>query len=284
MRVFIVIATLLAAAIAKEPITLDYHNEIGIPLATKIKRAEEAHDFDGARIVGGRPAALGAYPYLGGLLVHLTSGHTSACGSSLVTTSKLVTAAHCWTTPASQATYFTVVLGSIRLYSGGVRLNTNRVEIHANYDSWSWNNDIAIITIQPVSLSNNIRLIALASGSNSYAGVWANAAGFGRTSDSQTNVPQDTVLNHVSLRVMTNAECRNLYGPILVIDSVLCTTAPRGQNTCGGDSGGPLSIGSPSSAVLIGVTSFGSANGCESGAPSGFSRITAFNSWIRSRI
>lgn len=42
----------------------NYLMRIGVPLAAKIKAAEEATDFDGSRITGGSAAVIGQYPYI----------------------------------------------------------------------------------------------------------------------------------------------------------------------------------------------------------------------------
>lgn len=57
---------LLAAALAQaeEPISLHYHETVGIPQAARLKQAELATDFDGSRIIGGAAAAVGTYPFL----------------------------------------------------------------------------------------------------------------------------------------------------------------------------------------------------------------------------
>ncbi|KPJ05398.1 Trypsin-4 [Papilio xuthus] len=114
---------------------LDYHENVGIPKAEAIRQAELAADFDGSRIVGGSTVSrLGEWPFIGGLVISLTDGRQSVCGSSLLSATKLVTAAHCWRTHNVQARQFTVVLGSLRLFSGGTRINTNRVEMHSSYN------------------------------------------------------------------------------------------------------------------------------------------------------
>lgn len=46
------------------PLVGDYHIDIGIPEAARIKAAEEAMDFSGTRIVGGSAAYLGQFPHL----------------------------------------------------------------------------------------------------------------------------------------------------------------------------------------------------------------------------
>ena len=46
-----------------------------------------------------------------------------------------------------------------------------------------------------------------------------------------------------------------------------------------GDSGGPLTF----NGVHVGLTSFGSSQGCESGAPDAFTRTSYFRDWIREK-
>ncbi|XP_013141129.1 PREDICTED: collagenase-like [Papilio polytes] len=277
MKVFVVLSCLAALAVAYEPIELDYHLNVGIPRAEVIKQAELAADFDGSRIVGGSAASLGAYPYMGGLVILLTDGRTSVCGSSLISNTRLVTAAHCWRDRTTQAREFTVVLGSIRLFSGGTRIVTNRVQVHGSYSTSNYNNDIAVITINSVAYTNNIRNIGLASGSNDFAGSWADAAGFGLTADGGS-ISNNQFLSHARVQVITNNVCRLTFGISTVISSTLCISGANRISTCSGDSGGPLAIGN----TLIGVTSFGSSRGCQHNLPAGFARVTSFNAWIRS--
>lgn len=65
MKLFLLIAglTLVSARGIYEPINTNYHETIGIPLYERLKQAEAAQDFDGARIIGGQQSALGAFPY-----------------------------------------------------------------------------------------------------------------------------------------------------------------------------------------------------------------------------
>jgi len=52
-----------------------------------------------------------------------------------------------------------------------------------------------------------------------------------------------------------------------------------------GDSGGPLNYkGSDGSWKQIGVTSFGSTEGCQRNRPNGYTRISSYSSWIQSSI
>ncbi|XP_046976239.1 collagenase-like [Vanessa cardui] len=288
MKLFLLVAglALVSARTPFEPISVNYHEDIGIPEAARIKKAEEAQDFDGSRIVGGQLASLGAHPHASGLLISLTTGQTSVCGASLLSNTRLVTAAHCWRDRTHQGSQMTVILGANRLFSGGHRVNTNNVQVHGSYNANTLNNDVAVITIPWVGYNNNIRNIALPSGlllNFNYAGERAVAVGFGRSSDSAAgNNNQD--LRQVTLTVIQNFECANIYGMQSVIGSTLCTSGQGRVGVCSGDSGGPLAFTFSGVRYLIGVTSFVSARGCEVGLPAGYARVTSFASWINARL
>lgn len=93
----------------------------------------------------------------GALVIHLTgSSFTSACGSALVSTTRLLTAAHCWDDGWFQASSYTVVLGSQFLFFGGTRIDTSDVEMHPGWrpGSFTLADDIAIIRIPGVALNS----------------------------------------------------------------------------------------------------------------------------------
>ncbi|GBP43793.1 Collagenase [Eumeta japonica] len=287
----LILIALLAVGVAlgeefssPEPIVTTYHETIGIPEAARIKAAEEAASYDPSRIVGGSAASLGQFPYQGGLVITLTTGATSVCGACLLTNNRLVTAAHCWRDSRNQARQFVVVLGSIRLFSGGTRITTTSVSVHASYNANTLANDIATIIISWVNFSTNINRILLPTGfaNNNFAGTWAVASGFGRTSDS-AGITNNQFLSHVQLQVITNAVCQQTFGST-IIGSTLCTSGAGGRSTCGGDSGGPLAVTSGGQRILIGVVSFGAASGCQRGFPAGFVRVTSFLAWIQARL
>ncbi|XP_050672794.1 collagenase-like [Leptidea sinapis] len=189
MRVFLVLFGLFASVLARHNIITDYHESIGIPLAQKIKQAESAVDFDGSRIIGGTPSLLGEHPYAGGLIISLSLFRDSVCGCSLLSNTRIVTAAHCWTTSSTQARQFTVVLGTPLLFSGGTRVVTTNVLLHEGYNKINLNHDIAIAVIPSVSYTDYIQPIALPTDTtNNYVGTWAVAVGYGTTSDAQTGI------------------------------------------------------------------------------------------------
>ncbi|XP_030020952.2 collagenase [Manduca sexta] len=285
LAILLVVAAVSVSALPAEEPILYYHKNVGMREAERIRQLEQAADFDGSRIFNGSPAALGAYPHMGGLVIALPVGQ-SVCGSALLSNTRAVTAAHCWYDGWVQATRFTVVFGSIRLFTGGLRIETNNVVMHPDWNTRNLNNDIAMIRLSWVTYTNVIRPINLPSGSllnNNFAGSWAQVAGFGRTGDN-VGIASTQFLSHITLQVITNAVCRMSY-PFSVIASTLCAAAaPNGGNICSSDSGGPLSMAINGQQVLIGVVSFGSARGCEGGQPSGYARVTSFVPWIQSQL
>lgn len=103
------------------------------------------------------------FNFQAGLLISFVNiAGTSACGASLITSNRLVTAAHCWYDGFNQASQFVVVLGTSFLFSGGTRIATNQVFMHPDWSSWFFANDIAMIYLPiNVPLSGNIVLLII---------------------------------------------------------------------------------------------------------------------------
>lgn len=151
---------------------------------------------------------------------------------------------------------------------------------HKSYNSIILSNDISLIQIPSVTFTNYINKIdlpAVSSSYSTYSGQNAIASGWGLVSDSATAVASK--LNYAILQVIDNSVCAKTYGSLLIGSKTICTATPEGTSTCSGDSGGPLVA--TSSNTLIGVTSFVSSAGCQSGAPAGFVRVTSYLDWIK---
>lgn len=97
------------------------------------------------------------------MIITLIDGRRSACGSSLLSNTRAVTAAHCWRTLLARGRQFEVVLGSTLLFSGGTRVITSDVELHASYNMITLANDIAIIKLPWVNYNSKFSRIYLIS-------------------------------------------------------------------------------------------------------------------------
>ncbi|EDX09388.1 serine protease 1 [Drosophila simulans] len=267
MKVLVVFALALATASAGLlPQQVPIHPR-DLPAVTKIE----------GRITNGKTATAGQFPYQVGLSFASSSG-SWWCGGSLIDNTWVLTAAHC-TSGASAVTLY---------YGATVRTNAQLVQTvaaanfvqHASYNSVVLRNDISLIktpTISFTSSINKVALPAIAGTYSTYAGQQAIASGWGKTSDSATSVAN--TLQYEVFEVVSVSVCQSTYGSLVATNNVICVATPNKVSTCNGDSGGPLVLANEK--YLIGVTSFVSSAGCESGAPAGFTRVTSYLDWIK---
>ena len=101
------------------------------------------------RVVGGENGAVATW----GWAVSLLIGSGYLCGGSIVSSSWVITAAHC--VSGFQASQITVYAGSIVRFTGTQTSIGANVIIHPNYNSNSFVNDIAMIRLaSPFSMSD----------------------------------------------------------------------------------------------------------------------------------
>lgn len=104
-------------------------------------------------------------------------------------------------------------------------------------------------------------------------------AGWGRISDNNTQF--NVQLYYADTRIIGYEKCMCYYLPDLVSGrDHICADGSKGRGGCDGDSGGPLVYHHKNIDYQVGVTSFGSAGGCEIGFPTVYSRITNYLGWI----
>ncbi|XP_055600587.1 LOW QUALITY PROTEIN: trypsin-like [Uranotaenia lowii] len=109
------------------------------------------------RIVNGHPAPAGRFPYQ----VHLT-GFTNAgalsCGGSVISSTWVLTAAHCQVNVNS----FNIILGSHPAMPRTRPVPQPRSSSHPNYNPNNLNNDIGLIRMgTPVTLGGNIHAVRI---------------------------------------------------------------------------------------------------------------------------
>lgn len=204
------------------------------------------------------------------------------CGGSVISPSRILTAAHC---PIESAS--TQVIAGAHQFSANEpnqqrsTVPSGNYRIHEAYNPSTLNNDIAILILNgEFAMNQFVSAIGLADPSHgAFVGETARMSGWGRVSDVGDTA---THLRYVDRPVITNGECAAVYGGSIV-ESTICVSTSGGQGTCSGDSGGPLTV-TAHGGVQIGVVSFVAAVGCELGYPAGFARVSSFRQWIQNHF
>lgn len=240
-------------------------------------------DIDQAtRIVNGQNSTRGQFPYQALLFLNLGGERQGTCGGVLITQNHVLTAAHC----VLGVNSFEVHLGALvtRNFSepGRVIRRTETAVVHPYYVPQITWNDIAIVSWEePVNFTATINRVVLPVSSPDFHGISAIASGFGLQNTSAPAIAP--VLQWTQLNTIDNFECYQFFGPLVARLSVICARGDERRSACNGDSGGPL-VTDDENRVLIGLTSFGSDEGCHHGIPVVFTRVTYFMSWIRSIV
>jgi len=255
--------------------------------------------FNKRRIIGGRPALIQEYPWQVALFKN-SSDPLPFCGGSLLSSTTVLTAAHC-VDAGIKSVIVAFPNGDVSL-ENATKIVTSNIEVHPNYRSFYnlqsavQNYDFAVLTLPtPISFTENTMPICLPDPTEQYEQKFATVTGWGATQWGLT--PQLTsILMAVNMTTLSNEQCKTLLGlatipaeyqhlnliPGALTPNMICASAYEEKKSfCLGDSGGPLITLSKDSSYYsqIGVVSWGD---CVS--VNVFSRVTQQIYWIMRKI
>ncbi|NWR82216.1 ACRO protein, partial [Centropus unirufus] len=123
-----------------------------------------AYGSEMSRVVGGRDAQPGAWPWIVSIQNPWIEGTGHICGGSLIAQRWVVTAAHCFI-DASYIEMWRVVAGVTQLSHMGRETQVRyikRLFMHEGYDNETQRNDIALLELdRPVRCSSYVQLACL---------------------------------------------------------------------------------------------------------------------------
>ncbi|ALC43202.1 CG6462, partial [Drosophila busckii] len=257
------------------------------------KQAEPAVS---TRIARGQLAEPGMFPFQAGLLLQLRNGSYRQCGGSLISLSFVLTAAHCLKDVASGVVY----LGSNNYAVAATaaerfEVQTQQFIIYPGYLGFGGYNDLALIQLpkqaQRTAKVQPIRLAQRFMRQSYLQGQLVSSAGWGALGDGKAErqslepTAEDNLLHYVDVQVMEQQRCICYFLPGLVsAHRHICTDGRGGRGACDGDSGGPLVYQWRNVSYLIGLTTFGTAEGCELNGPTVYTRLTAYLEWISAEM
>lgn len=263
------------------------------------------------RIIGGRNAELGLFPWQALIVVEDTSRvpNDKWFGSgALLSESWILTAAHVLRSQRRDNTvipvskeHVTVYLGlhDVRDKSGAVNSSAARVILHPDFNIQNYNHDIALVQLQePVPLGAHVMPICLPrrEPEGPAPHMLGLVAGWGisnpnvtldEISSSGTRTLSD-VLQYVKLPVVSHAECKASYesrsGNYSVTENMFCAGYYEGgKDTCLGDSGGAFVIFDELSQhwVAQGLVSWGGPEECGSKQVYGvYTKVSNYVDWV----
>ncbi|MGV9453032.1 S1 family peptidase [Streptomyces sp. NPDC003635] len=224
-------------------------------------------------IVGGTTTTTTAYPFM----MQITdSSQNQFCGGTLVSPTKVVTAAHCM---VGETTSSVRVVGG-RTYRNGTNGTVSRVSriwIHPSYTDATNGDDVAVLTLSTSMPYTTAPYVSATQTGVYAAGTTARIVGWGTTSAGGSSSNQ---LRTATVPIVSNSSCASSYGSDFVASDMVCAGyTSGGVDTCQGDSGGPLLVGG----VLAGITSWG--EGCaDAGYPGVYTRLTTFSSLVTAQV
>jgi secreted trypsin-like serine protease len=239
------------------------------------------------KIVGGKPAPAGAFPWQVSLGVSSIADPFSAhfCGGSVFNEKWIITAAHCAVglTPAKVI----ITAGTNRLVDGAVRRNVNRIIVHRNYNAASKDNDIALMELRdplPTGLQiKKIELLTPGEESGFTDTSVFTVTGWGVTQEGGSVVRDLRYLDALPFVSRTTCNLPQSYDGRITSNMLCAGVRVGGMDSCQGDSGGPLSWGTGAAPKLAGIVSWG--DGCARPDKVGiYTRVVNYIDWINTCV
>ncbi|MGH3370015.1 MAG: S1 family peptidase, partial [Nocardioidaceae bacterium] len=243
--------------------------------------AERPESFVEPRIVGGGGAGVGEYPYF--VSVQTASTFEHFCGGSLVSATRVLTAAHC--VDGASPSGLRVVIGRTSLFdtSQGIVRKVSGIAVHPDWSRDTLRHDVAILSLStPVTNADNtsrgvewLRLAEPAESDSFEAGDPVTIIGHGAVC---ANCFGSSQLLEASVPIVSDETMSSIYGFFHPPSMIGAGPMEGGTDSCFGDSGGPLLVPVDGIDIQVGDTSWGV--GCaQPNHPGGYGEVWQGAMW-----
>eukprot|EP00079_Xenopus_tropicalis_P020667 XP_012811812.1 PREDICTED: transmembrane protease serine 12 isoform X1 [Xenopus tropicalis] len=242
----------------------------------------------GSRIVGGRNALPGAWPWQVSLQYFRTlSGYSHRCGGSLIQNNWVLSAAHCFRANRNPE-YWRAVLGLHNIFMEGspvVKAKIKQIIIHASYDHIAITNDIALLLLHDfVTYSDYIHPVCLGSVTvpDSLTACFITGWGVTKEKGSISVILQEALVQTIPYSECNSSSSYNGF----ITQSMICAGDNSGAvDSCQGDSGGPFVCYNTERMKFyqMGITSFGYGCG-KPNFPGVYTKVESYVSWIKAHM
>lgn len=244
------------------------------------------------RIIGGKNAAKGAYPWMVGIGYSNVSTPDSAiyCGGTIINNEWILTAAHCVTEDDTIVKPYTPSMVSVFLdfYSltkpepGYQKINVKKIIIHPTYNPVTVDGDLALIQLEHPVTNTSVSLPEQDDTTYTKNGLTSTVMGWGYTQPE--SLIADT-LQEVEVKVISNPICnsKTVFSGQVTVNMLCAGFLAGGKDACAGDSGGPLVFKSvnENKTIQTGIVSWGGACAAAN-QPGVYTRVANYSDWILS--
>jgi secreted trypsin-like serine protease len=243
------------------------------------------------QVVGGHDANPGEWPWMAALVLapveNAYDGHF--CGGTLIAPDWVLTAAHCVST--LDAHHIDVVLGRLNLNSEeGERIHVSEKLIHPDYNANTLDSDLALLKLERPSIQQPVQINPTITSNlpTIDTNLMSTVTGWGNTGTAGENGPSDPeTLQEVELPLVNREICNSpdAYNGNVTFNMICAGYQEGGEDSCKGDSGGPLMIPNSQDDTWIqaGVVSWG--EGCAEPNHYGvYTHLSNFYDWIERNI
>ncbi|KAF5289869.1 hypothetical protein FQR65_LT02003 [Abscondita terminalis] len=261
------------------------------------------------RIVGGQLTLLRQFPWVALLEYQKPEGRGFHCGGSLINNNYVITAAHCILRIPKTWRLVSVRLGEHQLdkdpdcddedrpgfedcADSPIDVPVGSVSVHPEYVNRVGSpNDIALIRLsRSVTYTQSIQPICMPTSKDfattDFTGTSMVVTGFGRTETRG----QSNIKLKVEVPIKPKSECVPLYkkNGVTLIDTQFCAGGNKGEDSCTGDSGGPLMYLRQTETeynwYLYGIVSFGPIQCGAKDFPGIYTNVNKFMPWVVSNM